>query len=142
MDKIWKFGLFIWLLLVIIGAFVWAPVDPILKEFTRILYFHVPTAWITVLAFLIGAVSSILYLKKRDLIYDYTAEATNQIGFMFCVLATVGSARREGRALAWLSFACGFEYGPSSRPRPGSNVRFWPICTAPARQRGWGCSID
>ncbi len=102
MDKIWKFGLFIWLLLVIIGAFVWAPVDPILKEFTRILYFHVPTAWITVLAFLIGAISSILYLRKRDLIYDYTAESTNQIGFMFCVLATVtGSIWAK---MSWGSF--------------------------------------
>ena len=36
MDKFWKFGLFIWLVLVIIGAFIWAPVDPVLKEFTRI----------------------------------------------------------------------------------------------------------
>ena len=102
MDKIWKFGLFIWLLLVIIGAFVWAPVDPVLKEFTRILYFHVPTAWITVLAFLLGAIGSILYLRKRNLIYDYSAEAINQIGFMFCVLATVtGSIWAK---MSWGSF--------------------------------------
>jgi len=102
MDKIWKFALFVWLLLVIIGAFIWSPVDPILQEFTRILYFHVPTAWITVLAFLIGAIYSILYLRKRELIYDYSAEAASQIGFIFCILATVtGSIWAK---MSWGSF--------------------------------------
>ena len=102
MDKIWKLALFVWLVLVIIGAFIWSPVDPVLQEFTRILYFHVPTAWITVLAFLIGAIYSILYLRKRELIYDYSAEAASQIGFIFCILATVtGSIWAK---MSWGSF--------------------------------------
>ncbi len=102
MDKLLKIIIFIWLTLVIIGAFLWAPVDPVLKEFTRILYFHVPTAWITVLAFLIGAIYSILYLKKRDLVYDYYAETASQIGFVFCILATVtGSIWAK---MSWGSF--------------------------------------
>lgn len=102
MDKIWKFGLFVWIGLVIIGAFLWAPVDPVLKEFTRILYFHVPTAWITVLAFLIGAVYSVLYLKKRQMKHDNYAEAASQLGFIFCILATVtGSIWAK---MSWGSF--------------------------------------
>jgi heme exporter protein C len=102
MDKLLKFVIFVWLALVIVGAFIWAPVDPILKEMTRVLYFHVPTAWITVLAFLIGAVFSVLYLKKKDLVYDYSAEAASQIGFIFCLLATItGSIWAK---MSWGSF--------------------------------------
>ena len=102
MDKIWKIGLFVWITMVIIGAFLWAPVDPVLKEFTRILYFHVPTAWITVLAFLIGAIYSVIYLKKRQLKYDNYAEAASQLGFIFCILATVtGSIWAK---MSWGSF--------------------------------------
>ncbi len=102
MDKILKWILFVWLLLVITGAFIWAPVDPVLQEFTRILYFHVPTAWITVLAFLIGAIYSVLYLRKRKLIYDYSAEAASHLGFIFCILATVtGSIWAK---MSWGSF--------------------------------------
>jgi len=89
MNKIWKFGLLIWMTLVFISAFLWTPLAQGLGEFTRILYFHVPTAWVTVLAFLIGAVYSVLYLKKRDIKYDLTAEAASQIGFIFCILATL-----------------------------------------------------
>ncbi len=101
-DYIWKTALFIWMILVIIGAFLWAPLAEGLGEYTRILYFHVPTAWITVLAFLIGAVYSVLYLRKRDIIFDKRAEAASQLGFVFCVLATItGSVWAK---MSWGSF--------------------------------------
>jgi heme exporter protein C len=89
LNKIWQFGLLIWLGLVTIAAFLWAPLAQGLGEYTRILYFHVPVAWVTVLAFLIGAVYSIIYLRKRQIIYDQIAEAASHIGLIFCILATV-----------------------------------------------------
>jgi len=89
MNKIWQFGLLLLLILVNLAAFFWAPLAEGLGELTRILYFHVPVAWVTVLAFLIGAVFSIIFLKKRELKYDYIAESASQLGFLFCVLATV-----------------------------------------------------
>ena len=84
-----KIGLFIWLAVVVVLAFLWAPLAQGLGEYTRILYFHVPVAWLTVLAFLIGAVHSVIYLKKREMIQDQMAEAASQFGFLFCILATV-----------------------------------------------------
>ena len=84
-----KILLLIWLALVISGAFLWAPLAKGLKEYTRVLYFHVPMAWITVIAFLMSAIYSILYLKKRLPIYDLYAEATNQLGIIFAILATI-----------------------------------------------------
>ncbi len=101
-DKIWKLALFIWMTLVILGAFLWAPLAEGLGEYTRILYFHVPVAWVTVVAFLIGAVYSGLYLRKRDIILDKKAEAAGQLGFLFCILATVtGSVWAK---MSWGSF--------------------------------------
>ncbi len=88
-HKIWQIGLLIWLSLVVMAAFLWAPLAEGLGEYTRVLYFHVPVAWVTVLAFLIGAVYSIIYLKKRDIIYDSIAESAGQLGLVFCILATI-----------------------------------------------------
>lgn len=85
----WKILLYLWLILVIIGAFFYAPLAKGLGEYTRVMYFHVPTAWITVLAFLTGAIYSGIYLKKRDLKYDAYAEAASQLGLIFAILATV-----------------------------------------------------
>ena len=102
MNIIWQIGLFLLLILVNLAAFLWAPLAEGLGEYTRILYFHVPSAWITVLAFLINAVFSIMYLKKRDIKLDLIAESAGQMGFLFCVLATVtGSVWAK---MSWGSF--------------------------------------
>ncbi len=86
--------LFLFLLLsgVIIAAYYYAPLAKGLKEYTRVMYFHVPAAWVTVLAFLISAWYSYLYLKKRDLILDAYAAAANQLGILYCLVTTVTGA--------------------------------------------------
>lgn len=80
------------MVLVFLGAFLYAPLAKGLGEFTRVLYFHVPMAWIMVIAFFIGAYYSILYLRKRDVIYDNYAEISSQLGLVFGVLATITGA--------------------------------------------------
>ena len=92
----------LWFVFIIFSAFLWTSPAEGLGEYTRILYFHVPVAWVTVMAFLISAVSSIIYLKKQQLYFDILTEASNQIGFIFCILATVtGSIWAK---LSWGSF--------------------------------------
>lgn len=76
----------------IVAAFVWAPLVDVLGETTRVLYFHIPAAWVTVLALGWSMVHSILYLKRRDLEHDHQAAAAAEIGLLFCVLATVSGA--------------------------------------------------
>ena len=87
-QNILKIILFIWIALVILGAFLYAPTAKGLGEFTRVLYFHVPMAWITVLAFLLSAIYSILYLRNKEIKFDHHAEAANQLGILFAILAT------------------------------------------------------
>lgn len=84
-----KILLFFWLAAVIYGAFFYAPLAEGLGEYTRVLYFHVPVAWITVVAFAMGALFSGLYLKTRNLKYDLWSEAANHLGLIFGILATV-----------------------------------------------------
>jgi len=76
------------------------PLIPGLGENAKIIFFHVPTAWLTVIAFLMSTVYSIKYLKKKDLDDDAKAYAAVQIGMIFCILATVTGA-------VWSKFAWG-----------------------------------
>ena len=79
----------IWMAAVIIAAFLVAPPAKTLGELSRIIYFHVPVAWVAVLAFLWSMAQSIIYLKNKNSNNDIAAEASARIGFAFCVLATV-----------------------------------------------------
>jgi heme exporter protein C len=102
MNKVSIVCLASWFIMVILAVFLWTPLAAGLGEYTRILYFHVPVAWIAVLAFSISTVSSIIFLKKKQLKYDIYIEASNQIGFVFCILATItGSIWAK---ISWGSF--------------------------------------
>jgi ABC-type transport system involved in cytochrome c biogenesis, permease component len=76
------------------------PLIPGLGENAKIIFFHVPTAWLTVVAFLMSTIYSISYLRKKNLDDDAKAYAAVQIGMVFCILATVTGA-------VWSKFAWG-----------------------------------
>jgi len=76
--------------LVIVGAFLYAPsAEGFIGESSRILFFHVPMAWVSFIAFMHAGVASILYLSKRHPRFDNSAAAAVEIGLVFCILATV-----------------------------------------------------
>jgi heme exporter protein C len=85
----WKFSLGVYMVLIILGAFLYAPTAKGLGETTRILFFHVPCAWIATLAFLVSAVYSIRYLRSQNMLMDLKASSAAQIGLVFTILATV-----------------------------------------------------
>ncbi len=58
-------------------------------ETSRILFFHVPQAWVATLSFLISMIASAVFLAKRQLKADYVAQSAAELGFLFCVLATL-----------------------------------------------------
>ncbi len=63
-----------------------------LEEKARNIFFHVATAWTTVVAFLVSMWFGIRYLRTREADYDIRSEAAAGLGFMFCILATVTGA--------------------------------------------------
>jgi heme exporter protein C len=106
-----KVGLGIWLTAVIVLGFGlpmsatpanWyeLPVIPALGEKARIIFFHVPTAWLSVLAFISSMVYGIRYLRKRQPDDDIKSASAAGLGFMFCILATVTGA-------IWAKFSWG-----------------------------------
>ncbi len=93
------FRLLLWLtlpmvILALYGAFIYAPRAKwpgahgvILGEIQRIFYFHVPLAWVMMIAFGVTFVFSILFLVKKRLWYDIVASASAEIGIVFATLA-------------------------------------------------------
>ena len=87
-----RFGLWVWITVCLVAAFLWAPLVPILGDTTRVLYFHIPSAWVAVLALGWSMLHSLLYLKRRDLEHDHQAAGAAEIGLLFCVVATVSGS--------------------------------------------------
>ena len=69
--------------------FLYAPTEAVQGDVQRIFYFHVPIAWIGMLAFGIVAVGGIGYLIKRDERWDWVARAAAECGAVFITLAIV-----------------------------------------------------
>lgn len=65
------------------------PFIPALEERVRIITFHVPMAWISVLAYLISMIFSIRYLKTRNHEFDLKASSAAALGLVFTLLATL-----------------------------------------------------
>jgi heme exporter protein C len=68
------------------------PSIPGLEEKARIIFFHVPTAWLSVMAFITSMIYGIRYLRRKDPMDDLTSVSAAGLGLLFCVLATVTGA--------------------------------------------------
>jgi len=108
---IWKIFLFVLLAFVSIAGITFPivaqpahwyefPLIMGLGENAKIIFFHVPTAWLTVIAFFMSTVYSVKYLRNKDLVDDIKAHTSAQLGMVFCILATITGA-------VWAKFAWG-----------------------------------
>jgi len=68
---------------------IYVPTEESMKEAQKIFYFHVPVAWISLLAFFIVFISSILYLWRREEKWDILARSSGEIGFVFITLVLI-----------------------------------------------------
>src|SRR5262249_54837569 len=92
LAQIAKLLLGVWLAGVILAMFLLVPQYAGLGNAGRIIIMHVPTAWVTSVAFVVSAVYSVLYLRRRRIGDDAFAVAAAEVGFLFCILATVTGA--------------------------------------------------
>ncbi|MCI0632874.1 MAG: cytochrome c biogenesis protein CcsA [Actinobacteria bacterium] len=63
-----------------------APPDAVQGEVQRLMYVHVPAAWLAYLAFFVVFIASIAYLKNKRTRWDRLAEASAEIGVLFTAL--------------------------------------------------------
>jgi heme exporter protein C len=75
-------------------ALVVAPPDAVQGDAQRLMYLHVPAAWLAYLAYFVTAVSSALYLipRTRSLRWDALAGASAEIGVVFTALTIVNGS--------------------------------------------------
>ncbi len=106
-----KAVLFVWMTTIIVLALglpmvaqpqAWYqfPIIPALGEKARIMFFHVPTAWLSSLAFVISMIYGIQYLRKKRMDDDNKSASAAGLGFLFCFLATATGA-------IWAKFSWG-----------------------------------
>jgi heme exporter protein C len=64
-----------------------APRERIQGEFAKIMFVHVPSAWLAFLAFGVTAIAGIVWLIKRTPAWDRTAASSAEVGVFFTALA-------------------------------------------------------
>ena len=93
LSTLWRWALWLWIALAILGAFFYAPLaQDFIGQSSRILFFHVPMAWASFVAFVAAGAWSVLYLWKRRPDDDRAAAAAVELGLVFAVLATLTGA--------------------------------------------------
>ena len=69
--------------------FILAPVEETMGIIQKIFYFHVASAWLSFFAFFIVFVSSIIFLWKKEKIWDIIARSSAEIGVIFCSIVLI-----------------------------------------------------
>ena len=80
------------LVLSLIHIFIVIKLEPLNKSqgiFGNIFYIHVPVAWTAFILYFLVMLSSILFLIKRDKIWDFRAYALAEIGTIFMALVLI-----------------------------------------------------
>lgn len=73
----------------VVAAFGYAPEDALQGATQRIFYVHVPSAWVSFVAFAIVFAGSIGYLVTRREHWDEVAAASAEVGFLFTTVVLV-----------------------------------------------------
>ncbi len=77
------------MLAALIAIYVWVPTEKNEGIIQRVMYFHIPCAWLAFFAFFIVFVSSILFLWKKEREWDIYAHCSAEIGVIFCSLVLI-----------------------------------------------------
>ena len=84
---IWLTGI---VFLVAMGAiFLFVPTEQTEGPVQRIMYIHIPSAWLSFFAFFIVFICSILFIWKKEREWDIYAHASAEIGVIFCSLVLI-----------------------------------------------------
>ena len=61
-------------------------------DLSRIIFFHVPYAWVATIGFVVAMIHSVNYLRTRKLDCDLRANAAVQLGTAYCLVATISGS--------------------------------------------------
>lgn len=99
MKNLLPWLLWLYLCTIVWAAFFWAPISQGFAGFdgqspqtSRIVFFHVPMAVTSFIAFMAAGVWGILYLVRRRPRHDRACHSAVEVGLLFCILATISGA--------------------------------------------------
>ncbi|MBI5934929.1 MAG: cytochrome c biogenesis protein CcsA [Chloroflexi bacterium] len=70
-------------------ALVYAPTEQIMGDVQRVFYFHIGTAWVGLLGFVLSAILGIAYLVTKDMKWDIIEVAAIEISVVFFFITIV-----------------------------------------------------
>jgi heme exporter protein C len=73
-------------------VFLYAPIEQVMGMVQKVFYFHVSTAWVGMLGFLVAAVAGGIYLKSADPKWDVVGLAAVEIAMVFMLIAIVSGS--------------------------------------------------
>jgi heme exporter protein C len=73
-------------------VFLYAPRERVMGEVQRIFYFHVSSAWVGGLAFLVTAVAGAVYLRTGRAGWDALASSSVEVGLVFTVMTIISGS--------------------------------------------------
>ena len=68
---------------------VFAPTEAVMGNVQRVFYFHVGTAWVGLIGFIVAAVTGIIYLVTKDMKWDRVEVAAVEVSTMFFFITIV-----------------------------------------------------
>ena len=76
----------------VVLVFFYAPLEAVMGQVQRVFYFHVATAWVGMLGFMVSAFAGIAYLRKNDRKWDIVGLAAIEISFVFFFITIVSGS--------------------------------------------------
>jgi heme exporter protein C len=73
-------------------VFFYAPEEAVMGDVQRVFYFHVSSAWVGMLSFLVAAIAGVIYLRKGERKWDIAELSAVEIGMVFSFAAIVSGS--------------------------------------------------
>ena len=70
-------------------VFIYAPLEAVMNYVQKIFYFHISNAWVGMLGFIVAAVAGVIYLVRKELVWDIIELAAVEISLVFFLIAIV-----------------------------------------------------
>jgi len=73
-------------------VFFYAPLERVMGLVQKVFYFHVASAWIGMLSFIVAAVAGVFYLTKKDMKWDVVGFSSVEIGIAFSIITIISGS--------------------------------------------------
>ena len=80
------------LILILVGYYLslfYAPTEKVMGDVQRVFYFHVATAWVGMVGFILAAAFAVIYLIKKDMKWDMLGLVSVEISLVFFFITIV-----------------------------------------------------